>query len=618
MTMNRKPNVISIFRETTASFGKLRVENIFLTLQLAAISVLFFGFAAPASARDETRPNIVVLLVDDAALMDLEPYGGEARTPNINALANRGTKFTRFRASPLCSTTRAMLLTGLDNHQAGVGTIREVIPPELKGKKGYTLALEPGVQTIASRLNDARYRTYMTGKWHLGKGKNDLPADHGFDRSFILAASGADNWEDKTFMPLYEQADWFDGRKEASLPDDYYSSEFLIDQMIEYLEADKDKSEPFFAYIGFLAIHIPIQAPREYTDNYVETYQKGWEDIRLSRWERAQQLGLIDKGTPLAPFPKNTRSWKSLTDNERDLYTRSMAVNAGMLEAMDFHIGRLIQYLEKTNALENTVIIITSDNGPEYNDPSLDSLFRAYMATHGYDRKLENLGEKGSLTSIGTEWAIAASGPFSRFKFHTTEGGTRVPFIVAGPGVPEGKQVNADAFMPDVAPTLMQFANIAYDRDTFFGRSLYEVITGASDYAYGPEDSVGMEVAGNAALFRGKWKLIRNHRPWGAGKWQLFNVASDPGETDDQFDKQPDIAAKMISEYEDYAAKVGVATLPSGYNPVDQLRINTQTIMLQRYGLNLAIIGGVIVILICGSFVFWRRRRRSQQSKSKN
>ena len=598
----------------TKPFVELRSKTLFVALQLGALSFLFLGLDAPASAQDQARPNIIILLVDDAALMDLQPYGGEARTPNINALANRGTKFTRFRASPLCSTTRAMLLTGLDNHQAGVGTIREVIPPELKGRKGYTLALEPGVKTIASRLNAANYRTYMTGKWHLGKGDKDLPVNHGFDRSFILAASGADNWEDKTFMPLYEQADWYEGRKEASLPDDYYSSKFLIDQMIGYLEADKDKPGPFFAYVGFLAIHIPIQAPREYTDNYVETYQKGWEEVRRSRWLRAKQLGLIDEGTPLAPFPKSARNWKSLTDDERDLYARSMAVNAGMLEAMDFNIGRLIQYLEKTNALENTIIIITSDNGPEYNDSSIDPLYQMYLATHGYDRKLENLGERGSLTSIGTEWAVAAAGPFSRFKFNTTEGGTRVPFIIAGPGVPQGNQVNANAFMPDVAPTLMQLANIPYNRDEFFGRSLYEVIGGKSESVYGPEDSVGMEVAGNAALFRGNWKLTRNHLPWGTGEWQLFDLATDPGETNDRFDKEPDIAAKLISEYEDYAAKVGVASLPTGYNPADQLRINTQAVMLQRYGLNLAIIAGFILLLACSLFVFLRRRRRAKHS----
>lgn len=584
-------------------------------LRFASIG-LVCAMSVPANAQPAERPNILVLLVDDAALMDLEPYGGEASTPNINALAERGTLFTRFRASPLCSTTRAMLLTGLDNHQAGLGTIREVIPPELEGRKGYSLALEPGVKTIATRLNDAQYRTYMTGKWHLGHGQNNLPADHGFDRSFVLAASGADNWEDKTFMPLYEQADWFDGRDEAALPEDYYSSKFLIDQMIEYLEADQGNAKPFFAYIGFLAVHVPIQAPREYTKKYISTYESGWETTKSSRWQRAQELGLIPRGAAVAPFPEGARSWDSLSTKERNLYTKSMAVNAGMLEAMDFHIGRLVSHLEQTGALDNTIIIVTSDNGPEYNDPAIDPLFQLYMATHGYTQEVENLGEKGSFGSIGTEWATAAAGPFSRFKFNTTEGGTRVPLIISGPGVPSGGRVNADAFMPDIAPTLMQYAEISYGDGEFFGRSLNGVITGETEQVYGPDDAVGMEVAGNAALFRGNWKLARNHKPWGTGDWQLFNLEADPGETDDLFSTRSDVANEMLAEYEDYAAKVGVVQLPDGYNPSEQLRLNTQKVMIERHGQTLLLMAGSLVLLISlGIYILRRRRRKSLEAR---
>lgn len=590
-------------QETPREISALRA----LLLAFAGIASLF---AAPLNAQADERPNILVLLVDDAALMDLEPYGGEARTPNIKALANRGTLFTRFRASPLCSTTRAMLLTGLDNHQAGFGTIMEVIPPELKGQKGYSLALEPGVKTIATRLNEAQYRTYMTGKWHLGHGQKNLPADHGFDRSFILAASGADNWEDKTFMPLYEQADWYDGRAEAGLPEDYYSSKFLIDQMIDYLETDQGDPNPFFAYIGFLAVHVPIQAPPEFTAKYISTYEAGWEAIKTSRWQSAQKLGLIPQGVAASAFPNGAREWQSLSDPERDLYAKSMAVNAGMLEAMDFHIGRLVAYLEQTDALDNTIIIITSDNGPEYNDPAIDPSFQLYMATHGYTREVGNLGERGSFASIGTEWAAAAAGPFSRFKFNTTEGGTRVPLIIAGPNVPQANRVTADAFMPDIAPTLMQFANIAYDDDEFFGRSLKGLIAGETDQVYGPDDSVGMEVAGNAALFRGNWKLARNHRPWGTGDWQLFDLSIDPGETNDLFSTHPELANEMMSEYEAYTQKVGVIELPEGYDPSEQLRLNTQEVVVQRYGFTIImILGSILLLLGLGGFAWVRKRR---------
>ena len=168
-------------------------------LCLAAISTCPAGSAQQSME----RPNFVILLIDDAAFMDLGFYGGEARTPNIDALAARGMMFTRYYTSPLCAPSRAMLLTGIDNHQAGVGTIGEIITPEQRGQPGYSLELEPGVLTLASRLKPEGYRTLMTGKWHLGHSETALPSAHGFDRSFALDASGADNWEDKPYMPYY-------------------------------------------------------------------------------------------------------------------------------------------------------------------------------------------------------------------------------------------------------------------------------------------------------------------------------------------------------------------------------------------------------------------------------
>lgn len=225
--------------------GKRFLAAIGLALSLAAA-----GPTAPRMPTDPASgpafpnrpPNFVVLLADDLALMDLGIYGGEARTPNIDALARRGRMFTRYYTSPLCSPSRAMLLTGLDNHRTGVSTIPEVIPNEHIGKKGYSLRFEPGVTTIASRLKQRGYRTFMTGKWHLGHEAGDLPNAHGFDRSFVLDASGADNWEQKSYMPYYADAPWFEDGKPARLPKDFYSSRFLIDRMVDYLgEGDQQK-----------------------------------------------------------------------------------------------------------------------------------------------------------------------------------------------------------------------------------------------------------------------------------------------------------------------------------------------------------------------------------------
>ena len=226
--------------------------------------------------------------------------------------------------------------------------------------------------------------TYMTGKWHMGSRLQDLPVSHGFDRSFALADSGADNWEQRPYIPLYDKANWYADGKEYQLPEDFYSSRFLVDKTIEFIASNIDdgrmapkSKQPFFAYLAFQAIHIPIQAPREFTENYEGVYNDGWHALRKKRWEKAQQLGLIPNGAALAPMPKGSRDWKTLSDKERRYYSKAMAVNAGMLEAMDHHIGRLIDWLERNGELDNTLFVVTSDNGPEFNDMITTPRYRA-------------------------------------------------------------------------------------------------------------------------------------------------------------------------------------------------------------------------------------------------
>jgi arylsulfatase/uncharacterized sulfatase len=241
-----------------------------------ALTALALGDWTPACAQvGDTRSNIVVILVDDAALMDFGAFGGEARTPNIDQLARQGVMFSAYHTSPLCSPSRAMLLTGIDNHRTGVSTIEEVLPPEQRGKHGYTLHLEPGVLTIADRLRAAGYRTLMAGKWHLGHGAGDLPNAHGFDRSLALDASGADNWEQKPYMPYYDHAAWFEDGKPTRLPANFYSSDLLVDRLISYIDESPSRTRPYFAYLPFQAVHIPVQAPKAFSDHYKGQFLRG-------------------------------------------------------------------------------------------------------------------------------------------------------------------------------------------------------------------------------------------------------------------------------------------------------------------------------------------------------
>jgi arylsulfatase A-like enzyme len=565
--------------------------------------------ATPALAQSE-RPNIVVIVADDVGFTDLGAYGGEARTPNIDALAQRGAQFSRYYSSPLCSPSRAMLLTGMDNHRTGHATIVEVLPPELRGRPGYTMRLEPGVVTIAERLRRSGYRTYATGKWHLGHGEGDLPNAHGFDRSFVLDASGADNWEQRPYIPYYRSADWFENGEPARLPADFYSSEFIVDSMIDYLNADTERSQPFFAYLAFQAVHIPVQAPREFTANYRGVYDGGWEQLREARWRRAQELGLLPAGAAIgAPHP-SFRAWNTLAADEQNLFARSMEVHAGMLEAMDHHIGRFIQYLQSRGLAENTIFVVASDNGPEPSAPTTDADFRRWMSIVGYSRRSENLGERGSFVFIGPEWANAtATGAL--YKFTTGEGGVHVPLIVAGPGIAQ-QRIDARAFVTDLAPTLLERAGVALEAPAMDGVSMNAVLSGGSATLRDDAASFGIEVSGHSALYRGAYKLVRTPAPLGDGEWRLYDIARDPGETTDLTGQMPELAAAMIAEYGAYAERTGVLDLPPGYDAQRQVVQNTRLKALVNYWWIYAGMAALVLIPL-GALMWlavWLVRRR--------
>jgi len=583
-----------------------------LRLASAALAccALLLGADAPAQARGAPRPNIVVIVIDDAGFTDLGAYGGEARTPNIDALAQRGAQFSRYYSSPLCAPSRAMLLTGVDAHRTGVSTIPEVIPPEHVGQPGYTLRLEPGVITLADRLRAGGYRTYATGKWHLGHGEGDLPNSHGFDRSLVLDASGADNWEPRSYMPYYRDAPWFEDGARAEMPANFYSSELIVDRMIEYLEADRaQESEPFFAYVAFQAVHIPVQAPPEFTERYEGVYDAGWEALRDQRWRRAQELGFVPADAPQAALHPSLRAWSDLPTEEQALYARSMQVHAGMLESMDHHIGRLIAYLQSRGLAENTIFVVTSDNGPEPSNPLPERGFTQWMAVNGYTRDLDNLGERRSYVFIGPEFASATAAPGALFKFYTTEGGVHVPLIFAGPGVEQGR-IDARAFVTDVAPTLLERAGLAPAANEpvpMSGVSMASLLAGQAQTLRGPDDAIGIEVSGNSALYRGAYKLVRNQPRYGDGQWRLYNIETDPGETNDLSEAEPDLFASMQAAYSAYAAANGVLDMPPGYDVQRQVARNALAKQFEHYWWVLAIAVVVLLALVWLLFSLVRR-----------
>lgn len=550
------------------------------------------------------RPNIVLIVVDDAGFMDFGGYGGEALTPNIDQIASADIRFTNYHTSPLCAPSRAMLLTGLDNHRTGIATIPEVLTEQQAELPGYSMSFVDGVKTVADKLKQSGYQTYMTGKWHLGSGAGDLPDSHGFDRSFALDASGADNWEQKSYVPYYDHAPWYEDGEPATLPEDFYSSRFIVDKMIDYLKSG-DVDQPFFSYLAFQAIHIPVQAPREYIDHYEGVYLDGWDALLQRRFQKAKELGLISESADTPVMNDALRPWDSLSEDRQAWFERAMMVNAGMLEAMDFHIGRLVDFLMSTNQFDNTVFIITSDNGPEFSFPSEFLSFRLWMFQNGYSDDIDRLGQKGSMVAIGPEWASAASSPGNLFKFYAAEGGTHVPLIVAGPGVKKQPFNDARAFVTDVTPTILDLSGVAPEvRDSgepMIGHSLGPLLRGEKASVYSRETPVGMEVSGNAALFKGEFKLTKNTLPHGDGSWRLHQLSNDPAERVDLSATNPEKKAEMLKDYHAYESAMGVLPVSEGFDINERLKKNLTNQWIKHNSLRL--IGILLGILIVGGFV---------------
>ena len=573
----------------------------------AAAAVLLA--ASPAGAQvSEGRPNILLVLLDDAGFMDFGAYGSDTRTPRIDALSAAGAQFTRYYSTPLCGPSRAALMTGRDHHSVGAGTLAEALTPAMRALPAYDMTWDSDQPTLAAQLNAAGYQTFVTGKWGIGDIGANLPHRFGFDRSWVLDATGADNYSAKPYLPLYTEVAWHEDGARVDLPADFYSSRDIVDRMIGYIDG-ADPARPFFGFVSFMALHVPVQVPRAYTEAYDGVFDAGWDVMRGDRLQRAIDRGLVPATTRLAPPAPGTRRWEALSAAERAYWARAMQVNAGMMEAADHHLGRLLDHLAAKGALDNTIVVVTSDNGPEYNTmgrtspPALLAVERTWMAIEGWDTTTANLGLPGSLAAIGPEWAQVSAAPFNLFKFAASEGGVRVPLVIAGPEVAPVGLVHGRAHVADIAPTLLNLARVDYADDDFDGRSLAPILTGAVAEVYADTDATATEVSGTAALYRGPWKITRVPAPFGDGQWRLFDVVADPGETQDRSAAEPALFQDMLAEYDRYADRVGVFAMGSGDSAHAQLRINAiQKIMVNYWYLP----AGVLLVLAGLGLALWR------------
>ncbi len=587
-----------------------------------SLFVVLAGVAAPRWAcASEKRPNIVLILADDLGFSDTAPYGSEIATPSISELARQGLRFTNYHTAASCAPTRAMLLTGVDSHRNGVPNIVEAIPESQLVLENYRGSLASNVVTIATVLKDAGYHTYMAGKWHLGHERPEQrPSRRGFERTVAMADTGADNWEKKPYLPIYSQANWFADGRETDLPEDFYSSKFFVDKTIEFIESGRGDSKPFFSYIPFQAVHIPVQAPKEFTQKYLGVYDAGWTELRRMRLAGAVRQGVVSPDTQLAPV-RGTKAWSDLSAEEQRFMSKSMAVYAGMVEAMDHHIGRLIAYLKEAGEYDNTIFVFTSDNGAEGSDPSaipggelLKNLFYRWM---DYSADYETLGERGSFVAIGPSFASAATSPLAYYKFFAHDGGMRVPLVIAGPPVVSaGETSDAFAYVTDLAPTILELAGVeqpgkSYQGSTIepmVGTSLVDLLRGRADRVHGDDHAIGYELAGNAALFKGDYKIVRDRGPIGDDEWHLYDIANDVGEARDLRREMPERFAQMLVDYDEYVRTNGVAPIPDGY---DQRREVFQKGLRQRFGATALLVSAALLSLLVLAFAVRRRRARA-------
>ena len=515
------------------------------------------------------RPNILLIVVDDMGFSDIEPYGGEIRTPVLTQLAERGVRFTNFHVSSLCAPTRSMLLTGVDNHQAGLGTMPPFHSTNQYLQPGYEGPLNYRVMTIAEMLRGQDYHSYMAGKWHLGSIDGFRPEDRGFERVFSFLGGGVSHFDDA--RPLsdaeaphsrYDE----DGRDVTdALPEGFYSSDYYTEKLISYLSEQKD-DQPFFAYLAFTAPHDPLQAPDEWLDKYRGEYDGGYDQLRERRLARMRELELIPGSLEAHPGSGQFTGWDDLDDEGKIEQARKMKIYAAMVENADQNIGRVFDLLRQKGRFDDTLVIFVSDNGANPKEPYFYPPNTEQQIERDFDNSLENMGRKGSFVSVGGAWAEACNTPLAYWKTTTYEGGIRVPLIIAGAGVErQGIDTIQLLHVTDIAPTVLDYAGVERpaERDgeplaPVYGRSLKPFLSAATNAPVrGPFDVVGFEMFECRAILKGDWKLIFVPPPNGENEWHLYNLRDDPSELTNQAKDQPDKVAELTAEWEAYSASVG-------------------------------------------------------------
>ena len=492
------------------------------------------GIATAAPQRDR-RPNIIVIMADDMGFSDIGCYGSEIATPNLDRLARGGIRFTQFYNAARCCPTRAALLTGLDNHQTGVGDMVNDL-----GTPAYQGYLNDRCVTFAEALRPAGYHALMSGKWHVGENRPHWPTDRGFERYFGLISGASNYWR---LDP---------GRKMAMNDQPYvpeqgkfYMTDAITENAVRMIDEYGRKPEPYFLYLAYTAPHWPLHAWPDDIAKYRGKYRKGWDALRRERHERQLALGVVDQRWPLTPRDPVNPAWEDVQD--KDAEDLRMAVYAAQIDRLDQNIGRVLAKVRELGQEDNTLVLFLADNGGCHEEKIRGE-------------KPDPPGPPDSFTSYGRPWANASNTPFRMYKHWVHEGGISSPLIAYWPAVIKrrGALYREPAHVTDIMATVLDIASAEYPSThngkpvtPLAGKSFRPALEGRK---WEGHDALYWEHEGNRAIRQGKWKLVSRYPE----KWELFDMEADRTELNDLAQQQPARVREMIARYDRWAARCGV------------------------------------------------------------
>jgi arylsulfatase len=513
----------------------------------------------PTSIVANQRPNILLIVADDLGYADLGVHGSDIETPNIDAIAAEGTLFTQFHTAPMCAPTRAMLLSGNNNHVAGMARQGR---QDLTGHSvpGYENSLSDRVAPLPRLLHEAGYHTYTVGKWHLGLTAETSPHAAGFSRSFSLLHGAGTHFDDVGYS-RHGSTFWAD-EDFAEYPVGSYSTEVYTDRLIEFIESNKGDGKPFFAFAAYTSPHWPLQVPDEYLDLYEGQYDDGYDALRERNFSALKSAGIIPPDSRLPPRNDEITPWDDLGADEQRRESRKMELYASMVDNLDDHIGRLIGYLKQAGLYENTLIVFMSDNGAAGEDFYNEGPYTEHIQAN-FDNAYETMGTAVSFVSYDDPWAEAGSAPFMRRKTYTREGGIAAPMMMAGPGVTNVGAIDSTyVTVMDLAPTFLEYADVQYPVNgsvrPMLGESMAGLLAGEQETVHDEDYITTLYHGGRAYLRQGKWKISNLEPPFDEADFELFDLSVDPGETQNLAESHEEKFEELLELWRKERRKLGI------------------------------------------------------------